>query len=183
LYGGVGTYPCEQDTALGGGGVLPFRAPRLLPRPHPINEAQAAALCLLPSHDLGDAPPGLVAAARALPHSCVRVAFVVTTHAPVDAGHDGFSYELFERLLPDFIALDALKQLAGNDRLNMPRLALNLAGYVNGVARRHAQTTEQMFPGYRIRAVTNGVHAGTWTHAAFAQLYTAHFPEWHHNPH
>ncbi len=32
----------------------------------------------------------------------------------------------------------------------MTRLALNLSGYVNGVARRHAETTERMFPGYRI---------------------------------
>ena len=50
---------------------------------------------------------------------------------------------------------------------------LNLAGYVNGVARRHAETTQHMFPGYRIHAVTNGVHVGTWTHPAFAKVYTA----------
>jgi hypothetical protein len=30
-------------------------------------------------------------------------------------------YELFERLLPDFIDLDTLKRLAGADMLNMTR--------------------------------------------------------------
>jgi len=39
-----------------------------------------------------------------------------------------------------------------------------------------------MFPGYRIHAVTNGIHPGTWTHPAFAQLYNAHLPHWQHEP-
>jgi len=29
-----------------------------------------------------------------------------------------------------------------------------------------------MFPGYRIHDIINGVHFGTWTHPAFAGLYT-----------
>src|ERR1043165_7921617 len=107
---------------------------------------------------------------------------VFTTHTPVEAGHDRFSYELFERLLPGFVDLGTLKALAGGDRLNMTRLTLNLADYVNGVARRHAETTGTMFPGYRIHAITNGIHVGTWTHSAFAALYTANFPQWQHEP-
>jgi len=39
-----------------------------------------------------------------------------------------------------------------------------------------------MFPGYRIHAVTNGIHVGTWTHDAFAQLYQAKFARWQHEP-
>src|ERR1051325_11215445 len=107
---------------------------------------------------------------------------VFTTHTPVEAGHDRFSYELFDRLLPDFVDLGTLKGLAGSDRLNMTRLALNLSDYVNGVAARHAETTSRMFPGYRIHSVTNGVRVGTWTHPAFAALYTANFPQWQHEP-
>ena len=112
----------------------------------------------------------------------MRSRCVFTTHTPVEAGHDRFSYDLFERMLPSFVDLDTLKRLAGDDRLNMTRLALNLADYVNGVARRHAETTEHMFPGYRIHAVTNGVHLGTWAHPAFATLYTERFPQWQHEP-
>jgi starch phosphorylase len=64
----------------------------------------------------------------------------------------------------------------------MTQLALNLSGYINGVARRHAETTRQMFPGYQIREIANGVHTGTWAHRAFARLYDAHFPQWSHQP-
>jgi starch phosphorylase len=35
-----------------------------------------------------------------------------------------------------------------------------------------------MFPGYDVRAITNGVHAPTWTHASFARLFDAAFPQW-----
>ncbi len=64
----------------------------------------------------------------------------------------------------------------------MTRLALRLSGRVNGVSERHAETTSRIFPGYRVRAITNGVHAPTWTHAAFATLYQAAFPHWAHEP-
>ena len=147
-----------------------------------LNEGHAALLTLdllnrwrIPPEDLAPGEPAYDVAE-------VRARCVFTTHTPVEAGHDRFSYELFERLLPSFVDLDTLKRLAGDDRLNMTRLALNLSDYVNGVAGRHAQTTEHMFPGYRIHAITNGVHVGTWTHAAFGGLYDANFPQWQHEP-
>src|SRR3546814_11407298 len=64
----------------------------------------------------------------------------------------------------------------------MTRLALNLSGYVNGVAVRHAETASRMFPGYGIRAVTNGVHVPTWTHPAFVRLFQEIAPDWGHDP-
>ncbi len=57
----------------------------------------------------------------------------------------------------------------------MTQLALNLSGYVNGVSKTHAQTTAKMFPGY---AISNGVHAATWTHASFARFYDEALPQW-----
>ena len=38
-----------------------------------------------------------------------------------------------------------------------------------------------MFPNYPIHAITNGVHAATWTSAAFRELYDRHIPEWRHD--
>src|SRR3546814_3128019 len=61
---------------------------------------------------------------------------VFTTHTPVEAGHDRFGYELVEQVTRDLVPIAELKELAGGDALNMTRLALNLCGYVNGVARR-----------------------------------------------
>jgi starch phosphorylase len=39
-----------------------------------------------------------------------------------------------------------------------------------------------MFHGYRVHAITNGVHAPTWTHAGFARLFNDNFPHWAHEP-
>ncbi|HEY0663474.1 MAG TPA: alpha-glucan family phosphorylase, partial [Thiobacillaceae bacterium] len=131
-----------------------------------------------------------------------------TTHTPVEAGHDQFSYALVQRVLDNavdaetvkrltnaaderrsrlttnegFVALATLKQLAGDDRLNMTRLALNLSEYVNGVAKRHAEVSQGMFPGYRVHAVTNGVHPFTWASEPFRRLYDRYIPSWCHEP-
>jgi starch phosphorylase len=182
LYGGDETYRLKQEIILGIGGIRILRALGFDLHTYHLNEGHAALLTL----DLLNRwrIPMAERISGELPYEIteVRERCVFTTHTPVEAGQDRFSYQLFERLLPDFVELETLWQLAGGDRLNMTRLALNLAGYVNGVARRHAETTEHMFPGYRVHAVTNGVHVGTWAHTAFAQLYNAHLPRWHHEP-
>src|SRR3546814_16954756 len=103
---------------------------------------------------------------------------VFTTHTPVEAGHDRFGYELVEQVTRDLVPIAELKELAGGDALNMTRLALNLCGYVNGVARRHATPTRDMFPGYSVDSVTNGVHSATWPHPAFASMFEAEIPPW-----
>jgi len=182
LYGGDEAYRLKQEIILGIGGVRILRALGFDLHTYHLNEGHAALLTLdllnrwrIPPEDLAPGEPAYDVAE-------VRSQCVFTTHTPVEAGHDRFFYELFERLLPGFVDLDALKRFAGDDRLNMTRLALNLSDYVNGVAGRHAQTTAQMFPGYRIHAVTNGVHVGTWTHPAFAGLFDANFPQWQHEP-
>ncbi|MCF8706959.1 alpha-glucan family phosphorylase [Rhizorhapis sp. SPR117] len=182
LYGGDEAYRLRQEIILGIAGIRILQALGFAPHTYHLNEGHAALLTLDLLNRLRVAPEELIAGEPPYDIAEARARCVFTTHTPVEAGQDRFSYELFERLLPGFIDLDALKRLAGDDRLNMTRLALNLAGYVNGVARRHAETTEHMFPGYRIHAVTNGIHPGTWTHPAFAQLYTAHLPHWQHEP-
>jgi len=62
--------------------------------------------------------------------------------------------------------------------LNMTQLALGLSTYVNGVAKQHGETSRQMFPGADIEAITNGVHAGTWTSPPFQQLFDRYIPSW-----
>jgi starch phosphorylase len=182
LYGGDETYRLRQEIILGIGGIRILRALGFELHTYHLNEGHAALLTLDLLNRWRIPPEELISGEPPYDIAEVRERCVFTTHTPVEAGHDRFSYELFERLLPEFVDLDPLKGLAGDDQLNMTRLALNLADYVNGVAHRHAETTRQMFPGYRIHAVTNGVHVGTWTHAAFAHLYDANFPRWQHEP-
>jgi starch phosphorylase len=60
--------------------------------------------------------------------------------------------------------------------LNMTYLALNLSHYVNGVARKHGEVARLMFAGYDIDAITNGVHAATWTADPLVELYDRYIP-------
>src|SRR5579864_1393563 len=182
LYGGDETYRLKQEIILGLGGLRILRALGFELHTYHLNEGHAALLTLDLLNRWRVAPEDLSPGEPLYDIAEVRARCVFTTHTPVEAGHDRFSYELLERLLPGVVDLASLKSLAGADQLNMTRLALNLSDYVNGVARRHAETTQHMFRGFRIHAVTNGVHVGTWTHPAFAALYTANIPRWQHEP-
>jgi starch phosphorylase len=113
---------------------------------------------------------------------CLSIRVVFTTHTPVPAGHDQFDWALASRVLGDAVPRELLRMLAGPDRVNMTRLALNLAGHVNGVARRHREVSQDMFPGYEIGSVTNGVHSVTWTSEPFRALFDRHVPAWREDP-
>lgn len=182
LYGGDEAYRLKQEIVLGIGGLRLLRALGFDVHTYHLNEGHAALLTLDLLNRWKVSPEDRKAGEPSYDVARVRESCVFTTHTPIDAGHDRFSYELFERLMPGLVEREALEQLAGQERLNMTQLAFNLSGYINGVARRHAETTEQMFPGYRVHAVTNGVHAGMWTHEAFGSLYQAHLPQWQHEP-
>ena len=182
LYGGDDVYRLKQEIVLGIGGSRLLRALGFEIRTYHLNEGHAALLILdlmeryrLRAQDIKPGRPPYDIAA-------IREHCVFTTHTPIEAGHDRFPYELFERLLAGFVSVEDLKQVGGNDRFNMTQLALTFSGYINGVARRHAETTKQMFPGYRIHAVTNGVHVETWAHDAFREFYQSLCPQWAHEP-
>jgi starch phosphorylase len=182
LYGGDDAYRLKQEIVLGIGGQRALRALGFSIRTYHLNEGHAALLALQLLRETRRAPDDLAPGGSLYDRAVVRDKCVFTTHTPVEAGFDKFDYDLVGRVLGDYVERDELKALAGHDRLNMTRLALNLSGYVNGVAGRHAETTQKMFPGYQIRSITNGVHVHTWTHRAMANLHEARFPQWAHEP-
>ena len=182
LYGGDSTMRLKQEAILGIGGERMLRALGFEIETFHLNEGHAA---LLPLALLRRYPRDTVRPSEGpLSYDLdpVRECCVFTTHTPVEAGHDRFPYDLVKQVLGDFFELDQLRHLAGKDELNMTRLALNLSDWVNGVAVRHAETTRKMFPGYRIHAITNGVHAPTWAHPVFRELFQQVAPEWVHDP-
>jgi starch phosphorylase len=117
-----------------------------------------------------------------LDFNTVRSRCIFTTHTPVPAGHDRFSYDLVRNGLGNILPLEVLQMLGGRDELNMTLLGLNLSHYVNGVAKRHGQVSQEMFPGYAIDSITNGVHSATWTCESFRALYDRHIPGWINDP-
>lgn len=182
LYGGDEAYRLKQEIVLGIGGMRLLRALGFRVRRYHMNEGHSALLGLellrrfaYPKEDLRAGEP-----LYDIPR--VRELCVFTTHTPVETGHDRFGYELVGRILGEAIDGQTLRRLAGEDCLNMTRLALNLSEYVNGVAKRHAEVSRGMFPGYQVHAVTNGVHPFMWTAQSFVEVYDRYLPGWGHEP-
>jgi starch phosphorylase len=182
LYGGDEEYRFKQELLLGIGGVRILEALSFNIGTYHLNEGHAAFATVELLKRFPRRRRQNDQAEWSYDADRVRDLCVFTTHTPVEAGHDRFSYELVTRTGTDLLPLEALKVFGGADKLNMTRLALNLSGFVNGVAQRHAITAREMFPGFDVRAVTNGVHVGTWAHPAFAALYRQHYPQWMHEP-
>jgi len=181
LYGGDRHYRLCQEAVLGIGGVKLLR--RLghheLTTFH-MNEGHAAFLTLaLLEEEIGD--PDLERATDADIEE-IRQKCVFTTHTPVAAGHDQFSRQEMRDILgrDSASALEATHCCPENV-LNMTYLALRFSRYINGVAMRHGEVSQDMFPRYPIHAITNGVHAPTWTTPAFQSLYDLRLPGWRHD--
>jgi starch phosphorylase len=177
LYGGDDRYRLAQEVVLGVGGVRMLRAlgHTAVNRFH-MNEGHAALLVLelLGSVPAVRGPDWDFAGARA---ECV-----FTTHTPVAAGHDQFSYDLVREVLGQPLPEAVVRMLGGSYRLDMTLLAMNMSRYVNGVAKRHAEVSRALYPGQRIDAITNGVHAWTWTADSFKTLFNRHIPGWGNDP-
>ncbi|TVQ39643.1 MAG: alpha-glucan family phosphorylase [Wenzhouxiangella sp.] len=179
LYGGDSRYRLCQEIVLGIGGLRLLSALGFAGiHTYHLNEGHAALLALDLLRRYPRPADQVTNGDLRYDVAPVREACIFTTHTPVEAGHDRFDWGLVAELLPDYIDLGQVRLLAGDEGLNMTRLALSLSGFVNGVAQRHARTTRAMFPGYRIRAITNGVHLPTWAHPAFAALFNEHYPSW-----
>lgn len=183
LYGGDQAYRLKQEVVLGVGGVRMLQALGFRVSEYHMNEGHSALLAVELLRRFAFPPLDLQPGESPYDIPRVRELCNFTTHTPVEAGQDKFSYDLVQRVFnEDYIDYTTLKRLAGSDALNMTRLALNLSEYVNGVAERHAEISRKMFPGYRVRAITNGVHPYTWTGASFARLYDHYLPGWCHEP-
>ncbi|TAK87474.1 MAG: alpha-glucan family phosphorylase [Betaproteobacteria bacterium] len=182
LYGGDDAYRLKQEIVLGIGGVRMLQALGFEVSHYHMNEGHSALLTLELLRRNAYAPEDVRPGEQPYDVPRVREVCNFTTHTPVEAGHDKFSYDLVARVLGGYFDVAALKTFAGEDQLNMTRLALNLSDYVNGVARRHAETSRRLFPGYRVRAITNGVHPMAWTSPGFVRLYDQHLAGWCHEP-
>ncbi len=109
----------------------------------------------------------------------IRRQCVFTTHTPVPAGHDQFSFDQAAQVLgEERTQLVKTAECCLNGVLNMTYLGLSFSHYINGVSMRHQAISRTMFPSYPINSITNGVHAGTWTSPPFQALYDRHMPEW-----
>jgi starch phosphorylase len=200
LYGGDQHYRFCQEVILGIGGVRMLRALGYdrIERFH-MNEGHASLLTLelLDEEAKRDGRKSITRNdIEAVKEKCI-----FTTHTPVPAGHDQFPVSLVRNILgprddfldlKDVFSIDLIRRVLrfpgelheikdvtrAENTLNMTYLALNLSHYVNGVAKKHGDISRLMFAEYTIDAITNGVHAVTWTAESFQELYDCHIPGW-----
>ena len=200
LYGGDSRYRLCQEVILGMGGVRMLRALGYGNIQHfHMNEGHASLLGLELLEE--EAKKHRRECINEEDIEAVRQKCVFTTHTPVPVGHDQFPMSLAGRILGRRRDLTDMKSIfyadlagrvfgkhgrpagvkkdsAREDTLNMTYLALNLSGYVNGVAKKHGEVSRLMFAGYTIDAITNGVHAASWTAPSFQHLYDRYIPDW-----
>mgnify|MGYP005842012223 CR=1 FL=1 len=170
LYGKDEKYRLSQEIVLGVGGVRMLKALGCenIHKYH-MNEGHSSLLTLelLDKHkDVGE----------------VRDKCVFTTHTPVPAGHDQFTRELAEQILPELIWDGAKHDIFHEDKLNMTYLGLRFSKYINGVAKKHGEVSRSMFPGYHIESITNGVHSMYWTSPPMQRLFNKYIPGWKADP-
>lgn len=178
LYGGDAHYRFCQEALLGMGGVRLLRELGYAQiGSYHMNEGHAALLSLaLLEERLGKSDLG---SATAEDIEAIRSQCIFTTHTPVPAGHDQFSGDLMRQVLgAERRKVLEVTHCCPEGTLNMTYLALKFSRYINGVAMHHGEISQEMFPLYPIRAITNGVDAVTWTAPAFRELYDRHIPEW-----
>ncbi|HIH93571.1 TPA: alpha-glucan family phosphorylase [Methanosarcina acetivorans] len=170
LYGGDHTYRLKQEIVLGIGGVRMLNALGFKVRKYHMNEGHSSLLALeLLKCNNKDATK-------------VKDLCIFTTHTPVEAGHDKFDYRLVDDLIRDKNDVEILRRFGGEDRFDTSLFALNLSNYVNGVTKRHSRVSSELFPGYSIQAITNGVHSYTWTSPFFRKLFDHYLPGWANEP-
>jgi glycogen phosphorylase len=178
LYGGDQRYRLAQEVILGIGGVRMLRALGydLIERFH-MNEGHSSLLTLeLLNEEQNHSGRSSITLGET---EAVRKKCVFTTHTPVAAGHDQFPMDLVDQVIGHHEAFTTLKEIfCCEGLLNLTFLALNLSEYVNGVAKKHGEVSRLMFSNYQIDAITNGVHAATWTSEPFQRLFDRYIPGW-----
>ncbi|NTV23918.1 MAG: alpha-glucan family phosphorylase [Nanoarchaeota archaeon] len=179
LYGGDREYRLCQEIVLGIGGVRMLESLGYNISKYHMNEGHAALLIveLLKKtyHD------GLTEQ-KCYDLESVKGKCIFTTHTPVAAGHDRFDVELFRRVTNNYVPDYLLKEALHDNMINMTSFALNHSKYINGVAKRHGEISKEMFPGYTIEYVTNGIHPPSWISPSMKILFDKYIPGWLSDP-
>ncbi len=179
LYGGDNETRIQQEILLGIGGMRAIHALEILPLVCHMNEGHSAFLSLERiRHLIKD--HGLTF------NEAKDIGFfsnIFTTHTPVPAGIDVFPNSLMEKYFgryyredlgigdKEFYKLGTIIKEREPSEFNMAHLAMNMAGFVNGVSKLHGKISKKMWvDGFKeipfdeipIDYVTNGVH--TYSH-------------------
>lgn len=200
LYGGNIETRIEQEIILGIGGIKTMRSLNVNPMVCQMNEGHSAFMAL-------ERMRYLIQEEGLSYKEAKEIGFysnIFTTHTPVPAGIDVFSNELIEKYLgsfykqelqisdKEFYALGTISKDKESSVFNMAHLAMNTAGYVNGVSKLHGSVSKKMWvSGFRdvpfneipINYITNGVHLRSHISREMEDLLVRYIGEnWADNP-
>lgn len=175
LYGGNMETRIQQEILLGIGGIRALHALGIKPKVCHMNEGHSAFLGL-------ERIRYLMQNEKLSYEEAKTVNFysnIFTTHTPVPAGIDVFSNDLIEKYFgkyyreelkisdTEFYKLGTIIHDQNPVNFNMAHLAMNTAGFVNGVSKLHGEVSKKLWvDGFRnipfdeipIDYVTNGIH-------------------------
>jgi glycogen phosphorylase len=107
----------------------------------------------------------------------VREKIVFTTHTPIVTGHKIYELSFLEKHLGQYFE-HIPKELYRENGVNMTELCLEFSGFSNGVSKKHAVVTHEMFDEYKIEHITNGVHHLTWLNPSLTEFFDKNIPDW-----
>ena len=192
LYGGDQEMRIAQEIVLGIGGVRALRAMQIDAMVWHMNEGHSAFLNLERCRELVDGLDVSFDVAREI----ASANSIFTTHTPVAAGNDVFSYDLIDKYFQTYwpqLRLErdgfhnlARQELGWGTAFSMTVLALKLSAQHNGVSRLHGDVSRNMWhflwPDIEtdevpIGSITNGVHTATWLAPRLDALYRRYLGE------
>ncbi len=162
----------SQEIVLGVGGARALKELDIHPEKYHMNEGHSSFLTLELYKTLGEK--------NGWDDGQVKEKCVFTTHTPIAAGHDKFSYEeIYEKFKGETNMIPLhIKKLAGEDELNTTRLAMSFSYFINAVSRKHGEVTKTMFPEFTINYITNGIHTASWVSDQLSKVYDRYLPGW-----
>jgi starch phosphorylase len=190
LYGGDREMRLSQEMVLGIGGVRTLQVLDIQPSAWHINEGHPAFLLLERIRGLVQSGMDFNEAAE-----IVRATSIFTTHTPVPAGHDVFTFDLMDRFFAGYwdemgLGRDEFLNIACQNQpwgptFSMSVLGLKLAGHYNGVSDLHGEVSRKMWhflwpdrpvDQVPIRSITNGVHTESWLAPELKALLDEYLP-------
>jgi len=188
LYIGGPEVRLKQEWILGVGGVRVLRALGVDPAAWHANEGHAAFMMVERVRELTMKGVPFDDATRQ-----VRARSVFTTHTPVPAGHDTFTFADLAKCSGEIwsdlgVSRETFFEIGTHPteepgRFHMTVAAIRLSKHVNAVSRRHGDVSRQIWASLwpdreaarvPIGHITNGVHAQTWMAREVADLLDTH---------
>ncbi len=170
LYVSEGKDRLIQEIILGIGGYELLKALNLPIKTYHINESHSALLIFGLLKDLKDI-------------NKVRQKVVFATHTPVPAAFDEFPMKDVKDALSRYLKDTNIEDIYGeSDKLNLSWLAIKGAIVTTAVSKKHKYVSEEIFTGYKLHYVTNGVHHVRWTSPYLRRLFSSYIEGWELDP-